>query len=139
MPQTFQAQILTPDGKLFEGEVYGVQVPGVEGSFEMRVDHAPVISILDIGRVRVLTSDAEPQYYAVSGGFVEMNNNRLTLLAEAAERVEDIDVERAEKARERALEELMKRKQDKKEIELALRRSENRLKLVEEQYKNKAG
>lgn len=138
MPETFHAQILTPDGKLFEGEVRGVQVPGVEGSFEMRVDHAPIISILDIGRVRVHTDKSGMHNFAVSGGFVEMNNNRLTLLAEAAERVEDIDVERAEKAKERALEELMKRKQDKKEVELALSRAENRLKLAEEQYEIKS-
>lgn len=133
MAETFHAQILTPDGKLFEGEVHGVQLPGVEGSFEIKVDHAPIISILDIGRVRVLTDNSDMQYYAVSGGFVEMNNNRLTLLAEAAEKVEDIDVERAEKAKERALEELMNRKENKREIEKALRRAENRLKLKEKQ------
>lgn len=133
MAETFHAQILTPDGKLFEGEVHGVQLPGVEGSFEIKVDHAPIISILDIGRVRVLTDNSDMQYYAVSGGFVEMNNNRLTLLAEAAEKVEDIDVERAEKAKERALEELMNRKENKREIEKALRRAENRLKLKENQ------
>jgi F-type H+-transporting ATPase subunit epsilon len=133
MPETFHAQILTPNGKLFEGEVRGVQVPGVEGSFEMRVDHAPIISILDIGQVRILTDKSDMQYFAVSGGFVEMNNNQLTLLAEAAERAEDIDIERAEKAKERALEELMNRKEDKKEVELALERAENRLKLKEQQ------
>lgn len=133
MPDIFHAQILTPNGKLFEGEVRGVQVPGVEGSFEMRVDHASIISILDIGPVRILTDKSDIQYFAVSGGFVEMHNNRLTLLAEAAERVEDIDVNRAEKAKERALEELMKRKEDKKEVELALKRAENRLKLKEQQ------
>jgi F-type H+-transporting ATPase subunit epsilon len=54
-------------------------------------------------------------------------------MAEAAERAEDIDVERAEQAKERALEELMNRKEDKKEVELALKRAENRLKLTEQQ------
>jgi F-type H+-transporting ATPase subunit epsilon len=133
MPETFQAQILTPDGKLFDGQVNAIQVPGIKGSFEMRYNHAPVISTLEIGRVRVITESAGVNYYAVSGGFVEMNNNKMTLLAEAAERVEDIDAERAKRAKNRALEELMKRKQDKKEIILALKRAENRLKLKEEQ------
>jgi F-type H+-transporting ATPase subunit epsilon len=132
MPETFHAQILTPDGKLFDGQVHAVQVPGVNGRFEMRYNHAPVISTLEIGQVRVATEHSEINYYAVSGGFVEMNNNKMTLLAEAAEKVEEIDVERAERAKNRALEELMKRKQDKKEIVLALKRAENRLKIKEE-------
>jgi F-type H+-transporting ATPase subunit epsilon len=133
MPETFHAQILTPDGKLFDGEVHAVQVPGVEGSFEMRYNHSPIISTLEIGRVRVTTEYSNIEYFAVSGGFVEMNNNKMTLLAEAAERSEDIDTERAERAKNRALEELMRRKQDKKEIILALKRAENRLKIKEEQ------
>ncbi len=136
MPETFHAQILTPDGKLFDGQVHAVQVPGVNGSFEVKLNHAPIISTLEIGRVRVTTKNSDIDYFAVSGGFVEMNNNKMTLLAEAAERVDDIDVARAERAKNRALEELMKRKQDKKEIILALKRAENRLKLKEEKPGN---
>lgn len=137
MADTFQAQILTPDGKRFEGDVQAVQVPGLDGSFEMRVDHAPIISTLDIGRARVISSDSTYHYFAISGGFVEMNNNKLTLLAEAAERVEDIDIERAEEAKARAIDELMKRQKDKTEMERALRRAENRLRLKEQQLEGK--
>lgn len=132
MALTFHAQILTPDGTRFDGDVIGVQVPGTRGSFEMQVNHAPIISTLEIGHIRLTDSEGENLYYAVSGGFVEMNNNRVSLLAEAAEKVDEIDVERARSARERALEMLDKKKSDRDEVRSALKRAENRLKLVEE-------
>ncbi|MEX0995259.1 MAG: ATP synthase F1 subunit epsilon [Balneolaceae bacterium] len=128
MSKTFHAEILTPVGKLFEGEVLGVRVPGTEGSFEMRLDHAPIVSMLEIGHVRVKGPENETSI-AVSGGFVEMVNNRLTLLAEAAERAEDIDVERAKKAYQSAVKHLKDKTIPREEAEKALARAENRLKL----------
>jgi len=133
MPATFHAQILTPEGKLFDGEVFGVQVPGSAGSFEMRADHAPIISTLEIGRVRITTGDGNEINIAISGGFVEMNNNQLALLAEAAEIVVDIDVQRAQKAKKKALEEMKEKSTDYEAMKLALKRAENRLKLAEKQ------
>lgn len=133
MPETFHAQILTPEGKLFDGEVFGVQVPGSAGSFEMRAGHAPIISTLEIGRVRITTGEGNEIIFAVSGGFVEMNNNQMALLAEAAEIVPDIDVERALKAKKRALEAMKEKETDYEAMKLALKRAENRLKLAEKQ------
>lgn len=133
MAKTFQAQILTPIGALFDGEVTGVQVPGEGGSFEMKFNHAPIISTLDIGVVRLMTEQNQALYYAVSGGFVEMNDNRLTLLAEAAESAADIDIERARSARERALGKLADRDKsiDRDLFERALSRAENRLRIAD--------
>jgi F-type H+-transporting ATPase subunit epsilon len=82
--KTFQAQILTPEGALFEGAVEGVKVPGTQGNFEMLVNHAPIISLLSPGNVVVKQPAGEEITYQISGGFVEMNNNRMTLLAESA-------------------------------------------------------
>ena len=79
---TFNAQILTPNGSLFEGEVSGVKLPGTEGSFEVKANHAPIVSTLDEGSVLVRKTDGDVTYY-ISGGFVEVNNNKLTLLAES--------------------------------------------------------
>lgn len=79
---TFQAQILTPEGSLFEGEVTGVQMPGSMGSFEVKANHAPIVSTLDQGTVLVRKIDGNTNY-SISGGFVEVNNNKLTLLAES--------------------------------------------------------
>lgn len=79
---TFQAQILTPNGSLFDGQVSGVQMPGVMGSFEVKANHAPIVSALDEGTVLVRKADGDINYN-ISGGFVEVAKNKLTLLAES--------------------------------------------------------
>ncbi|MEX0846123.1 MAG: hypothetical protein WD022_12625 [Balneolaceae bacterium] len=81
---TFNAQILTPEGSLFEGVVTGVQMPGTLGSFEVKANHAPIVSTLEKGEVLVRKADGDITY-SISGGFVEVNNNHLTLLAESVE------------------------------------------------------
>lgn len=78
----FTAQILTPEGSLFEGEVTGVQMPGTDGSFEVKANHAPIVSTLEDGDVLVRKTNGDITYH-ISGGFVEVNNNKLTLLAES--------------------------------------------------------
>lgn len=130
MADTFQAQILTPTGKLFEGDVVGVQVPGEQGSFEVKVNHAPIVSTLQVGEVRVKQAAGETLRLAVTGGFVEMKENRLTLLAESAEPADEIDVERAQAALAQAKEELSGLKTDRSEAEAALRRAKNRLQVA---------
>ncbi len=130
MANTFHAQILTPNGKVFEGEVFGAKVPGTSGSFEMKFNHAPIISTIDIGSVRIITRDLEEHHFAVSGGFVEMNNNKMTLLAEAAEHVKNIDKDRAIRAKDRALRGINEKKPEREDLNLALKRAQNRLKLL---------
>jgi F-type H+-transporting ATPase subunit epsilon len=87
--KTFHAQILTPEGALFEGDALGVKVPGTNGKFEMLVNHAPIISLLTPGNVVVRQGGGDEITYQISGGFVEMNNNRMTLLAESAVMLEN--------------------------------------------------
>lgn len=79
---TFNAQILTPEGSLFKGEVTGVKLPGSQGSFEVRANHAPIVSTLEQGDVLVRKAGGD-SIFTISGGFVEVNNNKLTLLAES--------------------------------------------------------
>lgn len=131
MSKTFNTRILTPDGTLFEGEVFGLQVPGANGSFEMKAGHAPIISSLEIGSLRIQTPDGQLHYYAVSGGFVEMVENQATVMAEAAESINDIDEERARQALARAWEALRAQKGKRDVMERALKRAENRLKLIQ--------
>lgn len=128
---TFDAQILTPEGSLFDDEVKGVQVPGTLGSFEIKTLHASIISTLEIGRILVRRADGEEWYFSISGGFVEVHENKLILLAEAAERVDNIDVERAKAAKKRAEERLEAddKKIDKERARKALERAENRIRL----------
>ena len=82
-------EILTPERKLFSGEVYGVQMPGISGSFEVLDKHAPLVSALKAGRVKVLRDKQNhTAAYDIQGGFVEVLNNKVTVLVEGATVVE---------------------------------------------------
>jgi F-type H+-transporting ATPase subunit epsilon len=82
-------EILTPERKLFSGEVYGVQMPGISGSFEVLDRHAPLVSALKAGRVKVLRDKANhTATFDIQGGFVEVLNNKATVLVEGATEVE---------------------------------------------------
>jgi len=80
-------EILTPERKLFSDEVYGVQLPGVSGSFEVLDRHAPLVSALKTGRIKVLTDKSHAVFFSIRSGFVEVINNRVTVLAEGATQV----------------------------------------------------
>lgn len=77
-------EILTPEKKLYSGEVYGVQMPGISGSFEVLDKHAPLISALKPGRIKVLKDKQHTSTFDIQGGFVEVLNNRVTVLVEGA-------------------------------------------------------
>ncbi len=78
-------EILTPEKKLYSGEVYGVQMPGISGSFEVLEKHAPLVSALKAGRVKVLKDKQNHvANFDIQGGFVEVLNNRVTVLVEGA-------------------------------------------------------
>lgn len=128
---SFEAQILTPEGPLFDGEVTGVQLPGTEGSFEVKTGHAPIISTLQPGMLLVRKTGGEELKFAVSGGLVEVHNNVLNLLAEAAEPVQEIDAERAKEAKKRAKERVMTidKSVDSERAQKAFDRADNRIKL----------
>ena len=82
-------EILTPERKLFSGEVYGVQMPGISGSFEVLDKHAPLVSALKAGRLKVLRDkQAHTTSFAIQGGFVEVLNNKVTVLVEGATEME---------------------------------------------------
>ncbi len=75
-------EILTPEKKLFSGNVQGVQLPGVDGLFEILDKHAPLVSALGIGKVKVLQKGIAGETYAIQGGFVEVIDNKATVLVE---------------------------------------------------------
>ena len=82
-------EILTPEKKLYSGDVYGIQMPGVSGSFEVLEKHAPLIGALKAGRLKVIR-DKHNHYtfFDIQGGFVEVLNNKVTVLVEGGEAVE---------------------------------------------------
>jgi F-type H+-transporting ATPase subunit epsilon len=82
-------EILTPEKKLFSGDVYGVQLPGISGSFEVLAKHAPLVSALKTGRLKVLKDkNNHLAFFDIQSGFVEVINNKVTVLVEGALPVE---------------------------------------------------
>jgi F-type H+-transporting ATPase subunit epsilon len=78
-------EILTPERKVFSGEVYGVQLPGIAGLFEVLDKHAPLVSALKAGKLKILKDKNSTVFYTIQGGFVEVINNKATVLVEGAE------------------------------------------------------
>ncbi len=77
-------EILTPEKKLFSSDVYGVQLPGINGKFEVLEKHAPIVSALGSGTVKVLIDKTQTQIFTITGGFAEVYDNKITVLAEGA-------------------------------------------------------
>lgn len=78
-------EILTPEQKIFSGDVYGVQLPGIGGLFEVLDKHAPMVSALKEGRLKILKDKTQTSSYSIKSGFVEVLNNKTTVLVEGAE------------------------------------------------------
>ena len=79
-------EILTPEKKIFSGEVYGVQLPGINGLFEVLDRHAPLVSALKAGKLKILKDKSHTDSFTIKGGFVEVLNNKATVLVEGAGR-----------------------------------------------------
>ncbi len=77
-------EILTPEKKIFSGEVFGVQLPGITGLFEVLDKHAPIVSALKNGKLKVLKDKTTTSSYNIQSGFVEVLNNKTTVLVEGA-------------------------------------------------------
>lgn len=77
-------EIITPDKKVFEGEIKLIQLPGSKGAFEMLKNHAPIISTLDKGRIKIQDLSGRELFFDVDGGIVENKANRIIVLVESA-------------------------------------------------------
>lgn len=129
-------EIVTAERIVYSDDVDVVVAPGVEGQLGILPSHAPLLTMLQPGEL-VVRKEGEETAMFVSGGFLEVMQNRVTVLADVAERVEEIDIARAEEAKRRAEEQLMVRPPeiDLATAEAALRRSLVRLKIVERRKK----
>jgi len=80
-------EILTPEQKVFSGDVFGVQLPGIDGMFEVLEKHAPLVSALQPGKLKILKDKNSSVSYSIQSGFVEVLNNRATVLVEGADEI----------------------------------------------------
>ncbi len=128
----YKLEIVTPRKIIFSGDVLSFSAPGVTGGFQVLFNHAPLLSETGIGAIKLTTKDGQEIRYATSGGFVEVKNNSVVMIAETIENVEEIDVARAEAAHQRALKRLKERKPgtDLIRAQAALQRALNRIRIA---------
>ncbi len=128
-----RCEIVSQDRQVFSGEADMVVLPGGGGVMGILPNHSPVLTVLQYGIITVRTGQQE-KYFTVAGGFAEVQPDQVTVLADAAENVEEIDEQRAEEARRRAEEMLMQGPPPETDeylsIQTALRRSNLRLEAV---------
>jgi F-type H+-transporting ATPase subunit epsilon len=133
-----RCEIVSQDRLVFEGDADIVILPGSLGEMGILPGHAPLLSTLDLGVIRVKSGEEE-EVFTVTGGFVEVQPDIITIMADAAENVEEIDVQRAEEAMERARKLLEEERPADPDaylrIQAALQRSSLRLKTVEQYRK----
>lgn len=120
---------------VYNGQVKSVSAPGIEGGFQVLSNHAPFVTTLGIGKVKIEESDGSNLIYAISGGIFEVSKNKATILAESIESQEEINEDKVKAALARA-EELLKNeeitKDDKVKAKQDLEENKNKLKVVNE-------
>lgn len=129
---TLKLEVVTPERTVVDEEVEMAICPGAEGEFGVLPHHASLLSALKIGMLRYRVKDRDELVF-VSGGFVDVNNDKCTVLAESSEKADSIDEARAKAAKERAEQRLAEKKDDLDEERaiLSLQRAITRLKIAE--------
>lgn len=130
MEKSLHLEIVTPDKLVLSEQVDYVGAPGFEGEFGVLPSHIPFLSALAIGSL-YYKANGKTHHVFVSGGFAEVSDNKVTVLAESAERAEDIDIDRARKAKDRAEQRLaqIKEKVDHARAQAALQRAHARMRV----------
>ena len=129
---TLHVEVVTAERELYNGEANLVSAPGSEGRMGILPRHAALLTMLQPGELRIELNGAEEPLF-VSGGFLEVSNDNVTVLADTAERAEEIDEARAEEARRRAQERLqdVQSEAERAEMQAALERAISRIRVAE--------
>ncbi len=131
--ESIHIAVVTPEKILFEGTAISVQVPARDGYMGFLPRHAPLVSPLGIGILTCIQSQTSITCFAIAYGYFEIHENKLVLLADIAEKDKDIDIERAQKARDRAIERLLESEPGKWNVEraqIALAKALNRIRVA---------
>ena len=132
MDKLLTLEIVSPVKKVYSGFVNSVSAPGILGEFQILFNHAAMVSVLDIGIIKINSDTFEEIKFSVSGGTLEVRNNIVNILAETIESKDDLDVERARRSLERANQRIASHEKDfdRERSLLSIKRAKNRLKLA---------
>jgi F-type H+-transporting ATPase subunit epsilon len=130
-------EIISPEKKVYSGKVKSVTIPGTKGNFQVLYNHAPLISTFEIGIIKLNLSDDSTLVFTTSGGSAEVLDNKVLILSDTVESIENLDIERARRAKERAENRLTKKEGiiDVDRARIALARALNRIKASEKYSK----
>ncbi|TDI89716.1 MAG: F0F1 ATP synthase subunit epsilon [Caldithrix sp.] len=131
LPKKLNVEILTPNKQVYSEEASSVRLPGSEGYFGILPGHTPLLATLTIGEIKV-ENDGKTDYFAASGGVVEVLAGSISILVETSELAADIDKKRAATSKERAEKKIKegRKRWDVKRAEVALLRAVNRMKVT---------
>ncbi len=130
---TFPLELVTPERLLFSEEIQTVQAPGIDGSFGVLKGHAPLLTELQVGLIKLTLANGLDAYIATGGGYMQVGSDKVIILAESAELSEEIDVTRARAAADRArkLLEVPGSEIDAEAVRLELDRALNRIRVAQ--------
>jgi len=131
--KSFLVDIVSPSKQVFSGKVVSLTAPGTEGNFQILYNHADFLTSLTYGEIKLVIDDNSVIHYATSGGFLEVKDNKVIILAETIEKSDEIDIERS---KEKLLEsqKLLSEKNkalDQNAIMDSIRKAQNRIKIAE--------
>lgn len=133
MATTFPLELVTPERVLFSEQVQAVRAPGVNGSFGVLAHHAPMLTELTTGLIKLTLASGIEAFIATTGGFMEVSRQKVIILADSAEMSEEIDVEKARAAADRArkLLEVPDSSIDAEEVRKDLERAQNLIRVAQ--------
>jgi F-type H+-transporting ATPase subunit epsilon len=131
--KSFLVDIVSPSKQVFSGKVISLTAPGTEGNFQILYNHADFLTSLTYGEIKLVIDDNSVIHYATSGGFLEVKDNKVIILAETIEKSDEIDIERS---KEKLLEsqKLLSEKNkalDQNALMDSIRKAQNRIKIAE--------
>ena len=127
MAASLNVEIISPTRVLHKFEAKAVTVPGAMGYLTILPGHTPLITEIGVGELRAVDAEGKTYEYFVSGGYAECDNTHVQILAEVIEKAQEVNLERATKARERAADRLKDAKNDLARAQAALRRADSRI------------
>ena len=137
--RVFSLKVMSPERTVFAGQARSLVAPGREGYFGVLAHHAAMVAELGIGKLAIAGDDGRRMLYAIAGGFLEVSDNHVTILVDAGERADEIDMARAEASEHRAEGRLKEQRSKAREKDVdtarataALHRALNRLRVARE-------
>jgi F-type H+-transporting ATPase subunit epsilon len=131
MASTFRLEMVTPERLVFSEMVQSVRAPGVQGSFGVMAGHAPMLSELETGLVKLVLADGREAFIATGGGFLQVTREKVLVLADSAELSDEINVDRAKESAEKARQLLAVPGINAEEVRKDLERALNRIRVAQ--------